>query len=100
MFFYGSKSNSKFVSGLHQLLNTEYGFYAENIHINRDIYKFRTTMAKEALNKKKVLFTRKMVLNLRKKQVECYIWSTALYGVESWSLRKIDQKYQQRFEMW
>jgi hypothetical protein len=57
-------------------------------------------MAKEAFNKKEVLFTRKMVLNLRTKQVECYNWSTALYGAENWSYRKVDQKYQVSFEKW
>ena len=40
-------------------------------------------MAKAALNKKKTLFTSKLDLNLRKKLVKCYIWSTALYGAET-----------------
>jgi hypothetical protein len=41
-------------------------------------------MAKAAFNKKTV-FTSKLDLNLRKKLVKCYIWSTpiALYGVEN-----------------
>jgi hypothetical protein len=39
-------------------------------------------MAKAAFNKK-IIFTRKMDLNLRKKLVKCYIWSLALYGAES-----------------
>ena len=30
-------------------------------------------MAKDALNKKKILFTSKLDLNLRKKLVKCYI---------------------------
>jgi hypothetical protein len=57
-------------------------------------------MAKTAFNKKKNLFTSKMELNLRKKLVKCYIWSIALYGAETWTLRKIDQKYLESFEMW
>ena len=32
-------------------------------------------MAKAAFNKKKILFTSKLDLNLRKKLVKCYIWS-------------------------
>jgi hypothetical protein len=24
--------------------------------------------------------------------MKCYIWSIALYGVETWTLRKLDQK--------
>jgi hypothetical protein len=30
----------------------------------------------------------------------CYIWSIALYGAESWTFRKVDQKYLESFEMW
>jgi hypothetical protein len=40
-----------------------------------------------AFNKKKNLFTSKLDLNLRKKLVKCYIWSMALYGAETWTLR-------------
>jgi len=29
---------------------------------------------------KKILFTRKLHLNLRKKLVKCYVWSIAVYG--------------------
>jgi hypothetical protein len=47
-------------------------------------------MAKSAFNKKKTLFTSKLDLNLRKKLVKCYIWS--MYGAETWTLRKADQK--------
>ena len=32
--------------------------------------------------------------------VTCNIWSTALYGAETWTFRKVDQKYLQSFEMW
>ena len=50
-------------------------------------------MAKAAFNKKKTLFSSKLDLNLRKKLVNCYIWSMALYGAETWTLRAADQKY-------
>jgi hypothetical protein len=39
-------------------------------------------------------------LNLRKKLVKSYIWSIALYGIETWTLGKVDQKYLESFEMW
>jgi hypothetical protein len=29
-----------------------------------------------------------------------WIWSIALYGAETWTLRKVDQKYLESFEMW
>jgi hypothetical protein len=57
-------------------------------------------MAKAAFNKKKVLFTSKMDLELRKKLVKCYIRSIALYGAETWTLRAVDQKHLEIFEMW
>jgi hypothetical protein len=56
-------------------------------------------MVKAAFNKKKTLFTSKLDFNLRKKLVKCYIWSIALYGAETWTLRKTDQKYLESFEM-
>jgi hypothetical protein len=52
----------------------------------------RIAMAKAAFNKK-TLCTSKLDLNLRKKLLKCYIWSIALYGAETWTLRKVDQKY-------
>jgi hypothetical protein len=39
-------------------------------------------------------------LNLRKKPVKCYIWSIALCGAETWTLRKVDQKYLESSGMW
>jgi hypothetical protein len=56
-------------------------------------------MAKAAFNKK-TLITSKLDLELRKKLVKCYIWSIALCGMETWTLRKLDQKYLESFEMW
>jgi hypothetical protein len=50
--------------------------------------------------KKKNLFTSKLDLNMRKKLVKCYIWSMALYGVETWTLQAVDQKHLESFEMW
>jgi hypothetical protein len=31
---------------------------------------------------------------------QCYIWSIALYGAETWTLRAVDQKQLGSFEMW
>jgi len=60
----------------------------------------RIAMAKAAFNKKKALFTSKLDLNSRKKLVKCYMWSMALYGAETWTLRAADQKYLESCEMW
>jgi hypothetical protein len=50
-------------------------------------------------NKKKALFARKLDLNARNRLVKCYTWSVSLYGAETWTLRKVDQKYLGSFEM-
>jgi len=57
-------------------------------------------MAKAAFNEKRALFTSTLDLELRKKIVKCYIWSIALYGAETWTLRAVDQKHLKTFEMW
>jgi len=62
--------------------------------------KCRIAMAKAAFNKKRALFTSTLDLKLRKKLVKCYIWSIALYGAESWTIRAVDQKHLESFEMW
>ena len=48
-------------------------------------------MAKAAFNKKRTLFTSTLDLEWRKKLVKCYVWSIALYGAETWTLRAVDQ---------
>jgi len=52
--------------------------------------KSRITMAKAAFNKKRALFTSTLELKLRKKLVKCYIWSTAFYGAETWTIRTVE----------
>ena len=32
--------------------------------------------------------------------MNCYIWSTALYGAETWTLRTVNQKHLESLEMW
>jgi len=62
--------------------------------------KSRIAMAKAAFIKKRALFTSTLDLELRKKLVKCYIWSIALYGSETWTLRTVDKKHLESFEMW
>jgi len=45
-------------------------------------------MAKAAFSKKETFFTSKLDLNLKKELIKCYIWSMALYGAETWTLRQ------------
>jgi hypothetical protein len=39
-------------------------------------------------------------LNLEQNLINSYTWSIACYGAENWALRKVDQKYLDRFETW
>jgi hypothetical protein len=57
-------------------------------------------MAKAAFNKKRTLFTFTLALELRKKLMKCYVWSIVFYGAETWTLRAVDQKHLESFEMW
>jgi len=37
---------------------------------------------------------------MKNKLLKCYIWSTALYGAETGTVRAVDQKQLESFEMW
>jgi hypothetical protein len=56
-------------------------------------------MAKAAFNKKRTLFTSTLDLELRKKLLMYYVWSIALYGAETWTLRAVDQKHLESLEI-
>jgi hypothetical protein len=62
--------------------------------------KSRFAKAKAAFSNKQILFTNKLDLNLTKKLIKCYIWSTDLYGAEDWALREVHQKSMEKSEMW
>ena len=55
--------------------------------------KMRIVIAKEAFNRTMSLLTSKLNIELKKKLVRCYVWSIALYGSETWTLRKLEGKY-------
>ena len=56
-------------------------------------------MAKTALNNKRAHFTGTLCLELRKRLLKCYIWSIALCGAETGTVRAVDQKQLESFEM-
>jgi hypothetical protein len=62
--------------------------------------KSRIATVKAAFNKKHAPFTSKLDFSLRKKLVTCYIWSIALNGAVTRTLRKVDQKYLESFKLW
>ena len=62
--------------------------------------KMRIAMTKEAFKRKLSLLTSKLNIDIRKKLVRCYVWSIAIYGSETWVLRKFERKYLENLEMW
>src|SRR3981081_1550184 len=60
----------------------------------------RISMAKAAFVKRKELLTRKMSRTLKKRKIKTVIWSVALYGAETWTLKKEDMKRLNYLEMW
>jgi hypothetical protein len=62
--------------------------------------KCRIAIVEPAFNKRKASFTNTLDLELRKKLVKCYILSIVVYGAETWTLRAVDQKHLESFEMW
>ena len=59
-----------------------------------------STVIEKATSTEKKFFTSKVNLNFKYKPVKCYIWSRDIYGAETWTLRKVDQKYLENSEMW
>ena len=57
-------------------------------------------MAKEAFKRKISLLTSKLNIEIKKQLFRCYVWSIALYGSETWPLRKLERKHLEIFEMW
>jgi hypothetical protein len=97
-------STVKIMRDQKQLENVEYFKYLGRILTNDGRYtceiKCRIAMAKAAINKKRTLCTSTLDLELRNKLVKCYVWSIALYGAETWTLRAVDQKHLESSEMW
>lgn len=61
----------------------------------------RVGIAKTAFNNMKNLFTSgQLSLKLKLRLLKCYIWSTLLYGAETWTLKKKTSKQLEAFEMW
>jgi len=56
-------------------------------------------MTQRACRERNNLVTSNLEINLKKKLMECYIWSIALYVAENWKLWKVDRKYLESFVM-
>ena len=81
------------------LISVIFYFFFLHGYCTREI-KMRIAIAKDAFNRKMSLLTSKVNIEPKKKLVTCYVWSIALYGSETWTLRKLVRKYLESFEMW
>ncbi|KAJ4450745.1 hypothetical protein ANN_02175 [Periplaneta americana] len=57
-------------------------------------------MPKETFNRKMRIFCGPLKKELRKRLVKFFVWSVALYGAETWTLRRSEEKRIEAFEMW
>ena len=84
-----------------QVANFKYlgSMISEDGRSSMDI-KVRIALAKEAFNKRKELLTKRMNKTLKKRMIKVLVWPVALYGCETWTLRKADMSKLQALEMW
>lgn len=67
----------------------------------KDEIKRRIGIAKDAYgNMKNLLTNRKLSIRTRKSLVKTYVWSTLLYGVETWTISTEMMKRLEAMEMW
>ena len=57
-------------------------------------------MAKESFNRKGRFICGPLEKALRMRLLECFVWSVALHGAETWALRRSEPKRLDAFEMW
>lgn len=77
--------------------------YLENVisydmRCSREV-KIRIAMAKEAFNKRRNIFFGYFDKELQKRLVKCFVQSVELYGAETWTLRRSEEKRVEVFEM-
>ena len=61
----------------------------------------RISIARDVFNKmRQTLCRREISLPTRKRILKCYVWSTLLYGVETWTFTNSLLKRIKAFEMW
>ncbi|KAJ4441426.1 hypothetical protein ANN_11281 [Periplaneta americana] len=51
-------------------------------------------------NRRRRIFCGPLEKELRKRLVKCFVWSVALYGERTWTLRRNEEKRIEAFEMW
>src|SRR5678816_87828 len=62
--------------------------------------KARIALAKDAFNKRKEFLTGGLSGTLKKRMVKVLVWPVALYGCETWTLKKEEKDKLEALEMW
>ena len=62
--------------------------------------KSRIAQGKVAFERERRTLTGKLKMELKKRFVKSFIWSVALYGSETWTIKAKDKKHLEAFEMW
>ena len=62
--------------------------------------KRRIGIARSAFESMAKILTSRNSIELRSRIAKCYIWSTLLYGAETWTLTKVTSDKLEAFEMW
>ena len=62
--------------------------------------KTRIALAKEAFAKRRELLTRGLRKETKKRIIKALVWSVALYGCETWTLRMDEKRRLEALEMW
>ena len=60
----------------------------------------RIAQAKEAFGNRKELLTKRLAKSTKVKIVKTLVWTTLLYGSETWTLKKEDVRKLEALEMW
>ena len=60
----------------------------------------RIGMAKTVFREKRELLTRRCSKSIRKRMAKTLVWPVAIYGCETWTLRKDEIDRLNAFEMW
>ena len=77
------------------------GYMATKDRICDKEIKRRIGIARTALESiAKILTSRNISIDLRSRIAKCYIWSTLLYGAETWTLTKVTSDKLEAFAMW
>jgi len=81
-----------------------YKYLGTWIHSNGDNsreIRCRIEIARSTFFKLRKSFSnRNLPLHLRTRMLKCYVFSTLLYGIEDWNLKKADVQQIQAFKMW